>query len=263
MVENLTNHEIDLFALEYLACGNQREAYKKAFEQFSWFDKSKITQHSNRIMKNEVIRARMAMLSKQATRSKLLDAKTVLLRVAMIAFADATEIVRVRRVNCRYCWGTNHGYQATQAEYDAACVRKFEEAKREGVEYIDPDLPKGGLGFMAKRAPHPDCPECGGEGYAETFIEDFANLSEDAKALISSVEQTKYGIKVHMHNQVDAIKTLANALGLTQPDIALQVVNAIIGANTDSKHVEIDITDESKALDAYQEMTANAANRLG
>lgn len=216
---------VEKFCMAYLACGDHLRAYRETFADQPGFMTSKAKFQAAAMMKRPDVNERLALMSREALRTQRLDARKVLERLAQIAFADASEVVRVRRVNCRHCWGKKFKRQSTQGEYDDACADALVAAQCEGKETYDvPPEPAGGLGFDLTRPPHPDCPECGGEGYAECFIEDFSKISDDVKPLIAGVEQTKYGLKVTLHNQMDAIKTLANCFGLTQPDVVLAVI---------------------------------------
>lgn len=57
---------------------------------------------------------------------------------------------------CRHCWGIDHKYQWIQREYD----RKLADALSGGKipEWL------GGIGYTRTKPPHPDCPECNGDG---------------------------------------------------------------------------------------------------
>lgn len=119
------------------------------------------------------------------------------------AFADAREISELRRACCHYCHGIGHRYQHTpremedrRAEYDAALAEA--EANNKTLPPFD-EL--GGVGYDKRKEPHPDCPECAGEGYQYTYFHDSRSYSPAALALFEGVEETKDGIKVRAGSQ--------------------------------------------------------------
>lgn len=136
-----------------------------------------------------------------------ITADMVVDRYWQIATADPNELTEYRRENCRHCWGEGHAYQWTANEYEEA-VKK---AKAEGAEEPPCD---GGLNFDHRRPPHPDCPECGGEGRGRMFVQDTRHLSPSALALFAGVEVTKDGLKIKMHNQMEALKSVGLHLGI-------------------------------------------------
>lgn len=64
---------------------------------------------------------------------------------------------RGRPCNCRHCWGIDHGYQWTEREYE----RDLNAALKASA--AAPDF-SGGFGFIKRREPNEDCPNCKGEG---------------------------------------------------------------------------------------------------
>lgn len=119
------------------------------------------------------------------------------------AFADAREISELRRACCHYCHGIGHRYQHTpremedrRAEYDAALAEA--EANNKTLPPFD-EL--GGVGYDKRKEPHPDCPECAGEGYQYTYFHDSRTYGPAALALFEGVEETKDGIKVRAGSQ--------------------------------------------------------------
>jgi phage terminase small subunit len=141
------------------------------------------------------------------------DAKAVIQEWVRIAFADATRITHVRRLNCRHCYGFNFGYQRTDAEYARDVAEAMDDAQVAGK---DADLSPftGGPGFRHTRDPNPDCPECSGEGVEDVYIADMRKLPPELRRLVASVEQTRNGIKVTMRDQDEALQRIAQYLGL-------------------------------------------------
>src|SRR3954454_18950418 len=110
-----------------------------------------------------------------------------------IATADPTQIVSVRRCNCRWCWGTNFEYQRTDWELERD-LNRFLAANRKGQTFNQ----MGGGGFVKSRDPNPECPICQGEGEELVRITDFRKLSARERNLIA-------GIKVGKGNVVEEI----------------------------------------------------------
>lgn len=126
---------------------------------------------------------------------------------AAIARADSNELSQLRRVCCRHCHGYGHQYQWTEAEYTAAVNTAIDSGKPA------PDG-MGGFGYDPKAEPNPDCPECGGEGYEETYFADTRKLKGSAKVLYAGVKRTRNGIEILTRDKDAAVANLARYLGM-------------------------------------------------
>src|SRR4051812_6083193 len=128
-----------------------------------------------------------------------------------IATADPTNIVQVRRCNCRFCWGANHEYQRTNWEL-ARDLKRFQAANKKHLVFDQ----MGGSGFVKWRDPNPDCPICYGEGEEVGYIEDFRKLSDRERNLIAGIRFGKDGMieEVRFHDKLDAIATFAKIDGM-------------------------------------------------
>ena len=60
--------------------------------------------------------------------------------------------------------------------------------------------------------------QCGGDGFSRVALADTRRLSPAAAALYAGAEQTKYGLKVHMHDKLAAMEKLFKHLGLYEKD---------------------------------------------
>lgn len=121
--------------------------------------------------------------------------------------ADPSELARVVRDACRHCWGFDHRYQwRDENEWAGECARALELGKPA------PDL-AGGYGFRRTRGPHPECPQCEGEGVERVQLADLRNVSPGARRLFAGVERTKAGFKIHTRSQDAALTNIAKALG--------------------------------------------------
>lgn len=163
------------------------------------------------------VKAEIQLLrNRQASRTEL-TADAVLSRWWLLATADPNEITQLRRVNCRYCYGINYGYQRTAGEIERdleAHQAKVAKANRNGSDLPEPFEEKGGDGYAPWGDPNKDCPECGGEGEPKVYLLDSRNLTPAGRALYASVEQTKGGVKVNLKNQEAALLNVAKHLGM-------------------------------------------------
>lgn len=156
-----------------------------------------------------LIEEQMALVSQEAT----VEAAAILREYLALATADASKIMHVRRVNCRYCHGVGHLYQWKAREYAEACDNELKAAHREKREAELPDC-GGGFGFRHNAEPHPDCPECNGEGYEDIFFRDTEGLTGPERKLIAGIKRTKDGLEVKLRDQDGALKILAQYAGL-------------------------------------------------
>lgn len=184
----------------------------------------------------------------QAEREKLsvatgISQKAVLDRLWAIAMANPNEIVKHRRVNCRYCWGVGHKQQWTAGEYEAA------QKSSEAMNTASPDI-AGGLGFDRTRPPHPDCPECHGEGLGQVFIEDTSKLSGPAAVLYAGAKEGKFGIEIMMHDQVAALVKIGMHLGLfsTKVDVTGDIKTTNLNVNISADEAERRIIELQKKI---------------
>jgi len=142
-----------------------------------------------------------------------MNAERVVQKLAQIATADPRELVEVKVGCCRCCHGEGHKFQRTLLEMAHDRERWAEKGKP--PEEFDE---QGGVGFNPLLPPHPECPNCGGDGESRTVLKDTRYLSPRAAALYAGAKQTKYGIEIQMHSQMEAWEKLAKHLGLYAKD---------------------------------------------
>ena len=183
---------------------------------------------------SEAVKQRQADVARVAE----LDAVWLLKQWMAIASADPNDLMQLRRVNCRHCYGFGHAYQWTEVEY----ARATEEAVKVGKPA--PDF-VGGFGFKANREPNRDCPECGGEGVEDVHMQDTRTLRGDAKTLYAGVKKTKEGIVLLTQDQDAARAHLARYLGLNvdRKEISGPGGRPIVVANLKAE----DLTDDELA----------------
>jgi hypothetical protein len=209
--------KVRLFVVEYAKDMNGTQAAiragysaKTAQEQSS--------QHLSKLMVKQAVDAVMNDRIEQG----IFDGDMVISRWVEISQANPNSLTQYRRVNCRYCWGEGHRYQFTPAEMEDAKQALDDSNAKRALDEL-PELEwddKGGLGFVGNRDPHPECPECWGEGVGRPFFTDTRKLGRESLPLYAGVKQTKDGLEIQMHNQSDALDKLARHFGLYKDKLA-------------------------------------------
>ncbi|MCW3657556.1 terminase small subunit [Burkholderia cenocepacia] len=216
------------FVDEYLVDLNATQAAIRA-----GYSKKTARSQGNRLLTNVDVSKAITERKRARAERVQIDADEVLAKVHAVAFADTNGIVSFRRECCRYCWGNGHAYQyKTQREFDEA-ARRFQ---RELAAAKKSKVPKaalptfdasGGLGFQPSREPHPNCPECDGEGFGRVFIGDTRRLPPELIALYGGVKHTKEGIEVILHPQDRARELLMRHLGLLKEEVRVTVTDEL------------------------------------
>jgi phage terminase small subunit len=152
-----------------------------------------------------LIAEQLEKVSKEAT----VDAAQVLREWLDVATADPSKIMYVRRINCRHCHGVDHEYQWGARQYAEAMDAAMNAKKPTPLPSCS-----GGFGWRHNREPHPECPECGGEGREDVFFHDTESLTGPERKLIAGIKRTKDGLEVKMRDQDAAWQNVAKYLGL-------------------------------------------------
>lgn len=127
-----------------------------------------------------------------------------------IATADVNELTEYRRLCCRHCWGFGFQYQWRDAvEFEEAKLEATEKKKREPLDV-------GGYGYDDTLDPNPECPRCNGRGVGRAHFHDTRDLTGAARRLFAGVKEGKFGIEVITRNQDDALKMVAQHLGMVK-----------------------------------------------
>ena len=133
-------------------------------------------------------------------------------RFTSIATADPRQLIGLRVGACRHCWGEAHAYHWRMREFVEA-MRDAERLRLKDPAHPLPDA-TGGLDFNATRAPHPDCPECHGEGIERVVPRDTDKLSEQALLLYGGVKRKRDGsIEIVMADRTKALEMAVRMLG--------------------------------------------------
>ena len=120
--------------------------------------------------------------------------------------ADPRDLVAISVGACRYCHGLDHLYQYTPAEWATAAAKGVTDTA-------------GGVGYRKTASPHPECPECDGEGLEYVKIADLRNMSPEAAALYMGAKQGKHGIEIQMRSKDAAREAAARFLGMNKQTI--------------------------------------------
>lgn len=207
------------FVREYLVdlCGTQaaiRAGYSK---------RSAKEMAHELLQKPEIQAALQAAMAARAARVEL-EADDVLRDLLTIAKADPRELVEFRRSCCRYCWGKAHRYQRTAGEMERdreAHQALVAAAKVKRKPAPGPFDPKGGTGYHARKDPHPQCPECFGDGIGRTHLHDTRRISAAAARLYAGVKESKDGLEVRLRDQDGALVNLGRHLGIFKDKLDL------------------------------------------
>jgi hypothetical protein len=196
------------------------------------------------MLRNDKIASELARRRDLAADRANVDATWLLSRLRSIAMADPRELSEWRVGACRYCWGFDHRYQRTQAEYDrdladherwgsqmpAAAKKRRRRAGgqqlpeapvvdryRDGYEQSEFNA-MGGVGFDERKSPHPDCPECFGRGHGRAVMRDTRLLNGDAALLYDGVKQSRDGLELKSLSRMDALEKIAKHIGFYEKD---------------------------------------------
>lgn len=169
-------------------------------------------QGSQLLAKLSIQRALNAARLEQQERTQI-TADGALREAWNIATADTRELVELKTGCCRCCYGEGHKWQRTVGEMNRD-REKWVEKGNNPAEFDE----QGGIGFNPLRAPHPECPECGGDGHARVVLKDTRNLSEKGAALYAGAKQTQFGIEVKMQDKSAALEKVFKHLGLYEKD---------------------------------------------
>lgn len=159
-----------------------------------------------------------------------------------IATADATQLTEHHRACCRNCWGFGHNYQWRDVvEFEE---RSAEAKAKKGREPND----AGGYGFDATMDPNPDCPRCNGAGLSRTVFHDTRDITGPARRLFAGVKEGKFGLEVITRNQDEAMKLVAQHLGMLKNKMEL--------SGPDGGPVQTETTNltPQEAADVYKKM---------
>lgn len=208
---NLRNYGLNdmqfRFVNEYLVDLNRTAAYKRAGGNG---EGNTAYVGASRMYRNaKVNRAITDALADRERRTQITQ-DAVLKMWWDIATADVNELTEYRRLCCRHCWGFGFNYQWRDVvEYDDAVKKAMAASK-------PPPQDVGGYGYDDTLDPNPDCPRCNGAGIGRAHFHDTRDLTGAARRLFAGVKEGKFGVEVITRNQDDALKMVAQHLGMVK-----------------------------------------------
>lgn len=227
----LENARWEAFCREYLIDSNGTQACIRV-----GYAKGGADVQAVRLLGNPKVTRRIAELTAERDARLEVKADDVVRALWDIHTADPNDLIQYRRTCCRYCYGQGHRYQETPSQRDA----RFRQAELEAKEAKLPFKPQnfdelGGLGWDPRKAPHPECVECFGEGVGDVFVADTRNLKGNAKRLYGGVKLTNNGLEVKMRDQDAALMAVGRHLKVftdthehTGPDGGPIPINAVV-----------------------------------
>lgn len=214
---------MELFCQEYLVDLNATQAAIRA-----GYSKNGAGAQGSRLLSYPVIQKRIEELKAQRVQRVQVDQDRIVQELVHISFADANGLVQYRRTCCRHCYGIEHRYQFTKGEMEKAKVEHqalILKARTEGIKLSADETrfdEQGGIGFDGRKEPHPECPECFGEGRGRIYAMDTRFLPDDVRALYAGVKQGKDGLEIKMHSKEGHMQLLMRHVGMLNDKLKLQ-----------------------------------------
>lgn len=233
----------EAFAQNYAQFRSVSRAYRHAYDKHD-ADHRTADRDGRRVLSAPVVRERIDDLINEATSSVVFTIGEALARWLAIASADPNELVSLKVGACRYCHGEAHGYHWRMREYLTQCDQA--EAACKAL----PDV-GGGFDYDATREPHPDCPECHGEGIHRVVVKDTEDLSPAGRLLYGGVKMTNNGPQILIADQMKALENACRIIGAFKDDAGAKI-------NVDMRKmvqtINLEATDPQAAARAYLEM---------
>jgi phage terminase small subunit len=200
---------------------NASTAYRLAYNVGYNTQPTTVWADAQRTLARPLVAARILELEALAAASTIVKARDILQDQVDISKADANDLIRVRSLCCRYCWGVGHAYQWQEIEW----VNAAADALDMGVNpltnqpLVRAPSDRGGFGFDPQREPNATCPHCRGAGVRVVYVTDSEKLTGKARKLYKGVKLGAKGdLEVLMANSEDARKEVSKLLGAYQTD---------------------------------------------
>ncbi|MDF7679093.1 terminase small subunit [Enterobacteriaceae bacterium ESL0689] len=239
---NLRNYGLNdmqvRFVEEYLVDLNRTAAYRRAGYKG---EGNTAYVNASRLLRNAKVSQAIRDALDERSRRVRITQDEVLKWWWDIATADATQLTEHHRGCCRYCWGIGFNYQWRD-------VVEFKEAEEKvaGMEGVKALQDTGGYGYDGTVDPNPDCPRCNGVGIGRTVFHDTRDLTGAERRLFAGIKEGKSGLEIITRNQDDAMKMVAQHLGMLKTKTELSGPNGEPIQHSHSVSVE-DLTDEQLA----------------
>jgi hypothetical protein len=218
----------ETFVREYMVDWNATQAAIRA-----GYSAQTASTKGGQLLKAPGVRQAIEALATARAKRLGIDADELMRMWAAIVALDANEITQLRRVCCPYCWGENHQRQYTPSGLERARERHDRERARRLKAGAGDDIGEfpeySAVWYDKRKEPHPDCPECSGQGIAEVYLADTRKLSPAARLAYAGVKEGREGIEVMILSKEKAADNLARALGLFRDKEAEVNINLVSG----------------------------------
>lgn len=235
----------------YMAEGNATQAAIEA-----GYSAKTATVQGARLLTNAHVQAEIEARTSRVAETLNITQEMVLSVLWDRATADPRELIEAELGACRHCHGLDHRYQFTpqeqrdrRAEFDVMQAKWLASARDsarlpEALRSFD-DM--GGIGYSPKKPPHPDCPECHGEGAPHVVLKDQRTLSRSASRLLAGVKPTAAGYQVLMHDQGKALELVGRHLGMFSDTLKVKHSGEIETGRADLREMLAKLTEEERA----------------
>lgn len=234
------------FVAEYLVDLNGTQAAVRA-----GYSKRTANEQAARLLVNVNVSAAVSAAQAELSKRTEITQEMVLQRMWDIATADPNQLMQHRRVSCRFCHGKGHAYQwINEAEHQRACDDEIAQARKDDRPAFPPSK-AGGFGYTTANKPHPDCPNCFGDGHSHVHFNDTRDLKGPAALLYAGAKLTKDGLELKTQDQGKALENVARHLGMFKEKVEL--------TGPDGGPIEINDTERAAKIKA---LLAAAAARV-
>ncbi|HGY3147594.1 TPA: terminase small subunit [Morganella morganii] len=195
------------FVTEYLIDLNRTAAYKRAGGKC---EGNSAYTSASRMFRNVKVNWAIADALEARERRAEITQDAVLKMWWDIATADVRELTEYQRLCCRHCWGFGFNYQWRDSiEFEDAVIDATEKKRKAPND-------RGGYGYDSTLDPNPDCPRCNGAGIGRPHFHDTRDLRGASRRLFAGIKEGKFGTEVITRNQDDALKMVAQHLGMVK-----------------------------------------------
>jgi phage terminase small subunit len=204
------------FIEHYLRYRNATQAYGHAYDVKSEVYSTRVA-GGQQVLARPHVQAALKARFQAATDHSSVDIGWLLQRFMDIATADPRELIGLKVGCCRFCHGDGHGYQWREREYleQLTGVEREQARMARAGEEGDVQWPDiaGGFGFNHTLEPHPDCPQCRGEGVERFVPRDTDTLSDQALLLYGGVKVKKDGYEIVIADREKALEQVGRIMG--------------------------------------------------
>lgn len=188
------------------------------------------------MMQSKKVTDAVALARRNALRMAHVEKAWVVRRLVTFCTADINDLVEGRRVACRYCYGMDHRYQfraeELRQERQQHILKQMKLPPDQRVEFDD----HGGEGYTTRRDPHPDCPQCDGDGILNVVFKDTRRLSPGAALLYDGFETKADGsVRMKIRDRMWAEQALLRHAGVATERKEILVRRLDIDSLTDEE----------------------------